>query len=140
MQGSRLLAIAACLVVGIGCRKAEPFRPQHPLSVGTLLIHFTAKVDGPVDLLLDNVRVPVAGSRKKVANLMIRGLAPGRHRYFISSPRDAFGPAHGEVELPQEQGIFLVNFAQHYNAVLYGQSEPSAPAPGLPGVSARMEP
>jgi hypothetical protein len=140
MQGTRLLTVAACLALGIGCRKAEPFKPQQPLSVGTLLIHFTAKVEGPVELLLDDVRIPVANSKKKVHNLVVRGLAPGRHRYFISSPRDAFGPAHGEVELPQDRGTFLVNFSQHYNAVLYGKTEPAPPAQGLPGVSARMEP
>jgi hypothetical protein len=140
MQGLRLLAVAACFTLGIGCRKAEPFKPQRPLPVGALLIHFTAKVEGPVDLLIDEVRIPVVRNKKKVRNLVIRGLAPGLHRYFISSPRDAFGPAHGEVELPADHGTFLVNFAQHYNSVLYGTTEPALPTQGLPGVSARMEP
>ena len=133
MQGSRLLAVAACFTLGIGCRKAESFKPQHPLPVGTLLIHFTAKVEGPVELLIDDVRIPVVRNKKKVRNLVIRGLAPGLHRYFVSSPRDAFGPAHGEVELPADRGTFLVNFAQHYNSVLYGTTEPAPPDPGPPG-------
>ncbi len=140
MQGLRLLAAVACITIGIGCRKAETFKPQRPLSAGTLMIHFTNKVEGPVDLLIDDLRIPVLGNTKKVRNLVIRGLSAGRHRYFISGPRDAFGPDHGEVELPQDQGIFLVNFSQHYNAVLYGKAEPTEATQGIPGVSARMEP
>lgn len=140
MQGLRLLAAVACITIGIGCRKAESFKPQHPLSTGTLMIHFTNKVEGPVELLIDDVRVPVGRSKKKVGNLVIRGLSAGRHRYFISSPRDAFGPSHGEVELPQDHGIFLVNFSQRYNSVLYGRPEPTEPPQGIPDVTARMEP
>jgi hypothetical protein len=140
MQGLRLLAAVACITIGLGCRKAQAFKPQHPLSAGTLMIHFTNKVEGPVDLLVDDLHIPVLWNKKKVRNLVIRGLAPGRHRYFISSARDAFGPDHGEVELPQDRGFFLVNFSQHYNAVLYGKVEPAETTQGIPGVSASMEP
>lgn len=140
MRVLSLLAAGACITIGLGCRKAEAFKPQQPLAVGTLLIHFTNKVEGPVDLIIDDLHIPVVRHKKKVRNLVIRGLAPGRHKYFLSSPRDAFGPDHGEVELPQERGIFLVNFSQHYNAVLYGKAETVATAAGIAGVSARMEP
>ncbi len=140
MQGLRLLTAVACITIGMGCRKADTFKPQSPLSAGTLMIHFTNKVEGPVDLLIDDLRVPVSPSKKKVRNLVIRGLSPGHHRYFIFGSLDAFGPDHGEVELPQDQGLFLVNFSQHYNAVLYGKAEPAEAAQGIPGVSARMEP
>ena len=140
MQGLRLLAALTCITIGIGCRKAETFKPQRPLSAGTLMIHFTNKVEGPVDLLIDDLRIPVSRSRKKVRNLVITGLPAGRHRYFISGPLDAFGPGHGEVDLAQDQGTYLVNFSQHYNAVLYGKTEPAGPAQGMPGVSARLEP
>ena len=136
----RLSAVVACIMVGIGCRKVEPFKPQHPLSAGTLMFHFTNKVEGPVDLILDDLHISVAQNKKKVRNLVITGLPSGRHRYFLSSPRDAFGPDHGEVELPQDNGIFLVNFSQPYNAVLYGKAEPIEAVQGMPGVSARMEP
>lgn len=140
MRGLRLLAVLACITIGFGCRKAHTFKPSHALAPGTLLIHFTHKVEGPVDLLIDDVRIPVQQRKKKKAtNLTIAGLAAGRHRYFISSPRDAFGPDHGEVELPRDQGVYLVNFSQHYNAVLYGKPEPVQAAEGLPGVSARLE-
>lgn len=140
MQGLRLFTAVACLTIGLACRKPETFKPQHPLAAGTLMIHFTNKVEGPVDLLIDDVRIPVQRSKKKVRNLVIRGLSVGRHRYFVSSPRDAFGPDHGEVDLSADRGVFLVNFAQHYNAVLYGKADPVQAAPGIPGVSARMEP
>jgi hypothetical protein len=142
MRVSHPLTIPACFVLlaAAGCSKVESFKPSHPLPPGTLLFHFTNKVAGPVDLLIDGVRVPVTPSKKKVPNLVISGLTIGTHRYFLSSPRDAFGPDHGEVVMPQDQGIFLVNFAQYFNAVLYGQPEPVPPAEGLPGVTARMEP
>ena len=140
MRGLRLLAAVACITIGIGCRKAETFKPRQPLPTGTLLIHFTNKVEGPVSLLIDDLRIPVVRNKKRVRNLVIRGLSAGRHSYFISSSRDAFGPDHGEVTLPQDDGIYLVNFSQHYNAVLYGKSEPAEAAQGIPSVSARMEP
>lgn len=135
-----LTAMAGIVLVAVtGCSKAKVFAPSHPLPAGTLLIHFTKPVDGPIDLLVDDVRIPVTAPKKKAQNLTISGLAPGTHRYFISSPREAFGPDHREVTLPADQGIFLVNFAQHFNAVLYGKPEPPPSAPGLPGVTARLE-
>lgn len=141
MRGFQPLAAMAgiALVAMTGCSKAKVFTPSRPLPAGTLLIHFTKPVDGPIDLLVDGVRIPVTAPRKKAHNLTISGLAAGNHRYFISSPREAFGPDHGDVTLPPDQGIFLVNFSQHFNAVLYGKPEPTPPAPGLPGVTARLE-
>jgi hypothetical protein len=140
MRGLSLLAAVVSITIGIGCRKAVSFKPVSPLAAGTLMIHFTNKVEGPVELTIDDLRIPVINSKKKVRNLVIRGLAPGRHSYFISSPRDAFGPSHGDVELPPDRGTFLVNFSQHYNSVLYGKVEPVEAPQGIPDVSARMEP
>jgi hypothetical protein len=108
-----------------------------------LLIHFTSQVEGPIELIIDGVRVPVATpkkKKKKTQNLVISGLEPGGHRYFLSSPREAFGPDHDVVDLPADRGIFIVNFAQRFNSVLYGTSEPMPPAPGIPGVNATLEP
>lgn len=134
-------AAVACVTLAAvtGCSKAKVFAPARTLPAGTLLIHFTKPVDGPLDLLVDDVRIPVSAPKKKANNLTISGLTPGNHRYFISSPREAFGPDHGEVTLPADQGIFLVNFTQHFNAVLYGKPEPAPKAPGIPGVTARLE-
>jgi hypothetical protein len=142
MRGFSPLATVACLTIlaGVGCSKAQAFKPSGPLPPGTLLFHFTSKVEGPVELVIDGIRIPVSPNKKKVPNMVISGLAPGVHRYFLSSSRDAFGPDHGEVDMPQAQGIFLVNFAQHFDAVLYGKTEPTPTPQGMPGVSARMVP
>ena len=142
MRGFSPLAAVACLTIlaGIGCSKAQAFKPSGSLPPGTLLFHFTNKVEGPVELVLDGVPIPVTPNKKQVPNLVISGLSAGTHRYFLASPKDAFGPDHGEITMPTDQGIFLVNFSQHFNAVLYGKTEP-APAPqGIPGVIARMTP
>ncbi|HWQ09080.1 MAG TPA: hypothetical protein VN436_08235, partial [Holophaga sp.] len=120
MRGLYLTAAVACTLAGIGCRSAQSYKPSQALAPGTLLIHFTTKIEGPVDLLIDDVRIPVARTKKKSTTLTVMGLSTGVHRYFISSPQNAFGPDHGQIELPADQGIYLVNFAQHLNAVLYG--------------------
>jgi hypothetical protein len=140
MRIGRLWAAVAMVAVGLGCRKAETLKPPRALAPGTLMFHFTNKVTGPVDLFIDDVRIAVAKSKKPMRNLVVTGLAPGRHHYFLASPRDAFGPDHGEVEMTPDQGSFLVSFAQHFDAVLYGRPEPPIPTEGLPGVSARMMP
>lgn len=141
MRVSQRLAVLACIAIlsGIGCRKLKPFAPPRPLPPGTLMFHFTSKVQGPVDLAIDGTRIPVETAKKKAANLVISGLPIGKHRYFISSPKDAFGPDQGEVDMPADKGMFIVSFAQHFDAVLYGQSEPTPPAEGMPGVKAHLE-
>ena len=49
------------------------------------------------------------------------GLAPGRHRFVLLSPLEAFGPDQVEVELGSGQGEFRVLFAQDLKSVLYGK-------------------
>lgn len=130
-----MLAMAA-LAVAMGCRKvsAQPIKAQ---PAGVLKLRFTRAVQGPVDLTLDGVRIPVTvQGKKKFQELTISGLAAGKHRYFLSSPRDAFGPDQGEVELTAAKGAMLILFAQRFDAVLYGKPEPVPPAEGLPGVTA----
>lgn len=140
MRGLRLLAAATCITVGIGCGRPKAFAPRGNMAAGTLLIHFTRKVEGPVDLLVDDVRIPVQQHKKrKGTNLTITGLPAGKHRYFIASQRDAFSPDHGEFEMPKDHGIYLVNFSQNYTAVLYGKPEPLPASEGLGGVAARLE-
>ncbi len=135
-----VIAAFLALVAGTGCRKVQPFSPSRALPAGTLMFHFTQKVSGPVDLTIDGTRIPVEPAKKKVPNLVITGLPAGKHHYFISSPSDAFGPDQGDVELSPDKGTFLVNFSQHFKAVLYGEAPVVPPAEGLPGVKARMEP
>lgn len=136
-----LVAGLALLALGAGCaRKTTPILPKKPVPAGTVEIQFTKKVLGPLDLTLDGTRIPVQQLAKKGGtHLVISGLAPGRHRFVLISPLDAFGPDQGEFELPEGRGHFQVFFSQHFNATLYGKPEELPPAPGLPGVKARLE-
>jgi hypothetical protein len=142
MRGSLSIAAVTCLAIlaGIGCSKTHAYQPSGPLPAGTLMFAFTNSVAGPVELTIDDVRIPVAQNKKKASKLVISGLPAGTHHYFLSSPRDAFGPDHGDVLMPRDSGVFLSNFAQDFKAVLYGKIEPAPPTQGIPGVAARMEP
>lgn len=138
---SALLAVVLMAMGAVACRlSTKPITPKRPVPPGSVMIYFNRKIRGPVELSIDGVRIPVTQTAKKPRQLVIAGLAPGKHRYFLSSPNDAFGPDQGEVEVSAEKGVFLVAFAQGYKAVLYGSADTLPPAPGLPGVSARLEP
>jgi hypothetical protein len=145
MKG-RLANLALCAVIGgsiLGCRgpKRAPAGTQTAPS-GSLVFAFSRKVRGPVDLTLDGVRIPVEALKKgkRATRLVVTGLAAGKHRFFLSSPRDAFGPDQGEFELPAGKGLTLPTYSQAFDAVLYGSSEALPPAAGLPGVKAHLEP
>lgn len=134
------VAMAGVLVLaGSGCSKKISMKPPRPLAAGTVMFHFTNKVQGPLELVIDDTRIPVPPSRKPSTYLVVSGLSVGRHHYFLASPMDAFGPDRGEFEMPQDRGVFLVNFAQRYNATLYGNPEPLPPSQGIPGVLAHLE-
>ena len=142
MRKSLVLAAGLALLVGgIGCaKKTSPILPKRPVPPGTVEIQFTKKVQGPLDLTLDGTRIPVEQvSKKGGLHLVITDLNPGKHRFVIISPLDAFGPDQGEWDVPEGKGVFQVFFSQHFNATLYGTPEPLPPAPGLPGVKARLE-
>lgn len=134
------LAMAALVLVGIpGCRSAKVL-PIADAPSGVLQFHFTRKVEGPIELTLDGTRIPVEEIGKKgYRQLLITGLASGKHRYFLSSPRESFGPDLGEVELSAQNGIRMEVFAQKFAAVLYGNPEPLPAAEGLPGVHAVLQ-
>jgi hypothetical protein len=139
----KLVLPAACLVLaGLACGKPRPIVPRQPVPAGTVLFHFTKKVEGPVDLTVDGTRVPVAktGRKKKCTSLRVTGLAPGRHRFILLSPLEAFGPDQVDVELTEAGGAFKVLFAQELKSVLYGSPEPVPAAGGIPGVQASLEP
>lgn len=133
------LALPALLLLApaTACRKI-PLTPKKALPAGTLVLRFSRVLKGPLDLTLDDVRVPVEVKKKGNA-LVITGLSVGLHRYFLSSPQDAFGPASGQVSLSDDRGGYEVVLAQHLNAELYGKPADAAPATGLPGVTARLE-
>ena len=121
----------------LGCRKI-PLTPKTPVPSGTAILRFTRKVHGPLELSLDGTRIPVAQYPKGAESLVIKGLAPGKHRFFLSSAREIFSPDLGELDMPADQGIYQVVLTQKFEAVLYGQPDPLPPAEGLPGVSAAL--
>jgi len=138
---SAVLITALALVAGVACSNKVATKPSKPVPAGTVQFQFTRKAQGPVELTLDGVRIPVESLKKgkKARSLVVSGLTPGKHRFFLYSPRDAFGPDQGEFEVTATQGAYLVTFAQSFDAVLYGQPEALPPAEGVPGVKARLE-
>jgi hypothetical protein len=131
----------AVLVGALACAKPKPIVPARPVPAGTALFLFTRKVEGPVDLTVDGTRVPVTQvGRKKCRSLAVAGLAPGKHRFVLLSPLEAFGPDQVEVDLGEGRGEYRVLFAQDLKSVLYGKPEPAPAAAGLPGVRATLEP
>ena len=78
-------------------------------------------------------------SAKGGKTVLVTGIAPGRHRYFVQSNRDAFGPDQGELEMSAARGVYYVLFAQRFEGVLYGKTEPTPIAEGIPGVSAILK-
>jgi hypothetical protein len=137
-----LILPATCIIwAGLACAKPQPIVPAKPVPAGTVLLHFTKKVVGPVELTIDGSRIPVAKvGKKKCRHLEVTGLAQGKHRFVLLSPLEAFGPDQFDVELGAAQGEFKVLFAQELKSVLYGSPEPTPAANGIPGVQARLEP
>ncbi len=131
------VAVMAALVGGAGCRRAKSL-PTRTAPSGTLVIRFTRPLLGQLELTLDGTRIPVEAKGKKLQELTVTGLSAGRHRYFITSPRDAFGPDQGEVEFVDGQGVFLTAFSQKFDSVLYGKPDPLPAPEGLPGVKALL--
>lgn len=134
-------AVPALVLLGavafLGCRKV-PLTPKSPIPSGTVVFRFTRKVRGPVELSLDGARIPVTQIPKGAISLVIKGLAPGKHRYFLSSPREIFSPDLSDLDMTTDKGIYQIVLTQKFEAVLYGQPDPLPPAEGLPGVSAAM--
>jgi len=124
-------------VAFLGCRKV-PLTPKAPVPSGTMILRFTRKVRGPVELSLDGARIPVAQTPKASTSLVIKGLAPGKHRFFLSSAREIFSPDLSDLEMPADKGVYQIVLTQKFEAVLYGQPDPLPPAEGLPGVSATL--
>lgn len=119
----------------LGCSKI-PLTPKTPVPAGSVVFRFTRAVRGPVELTLDGTRIPVQQLPKGAISLQVKGLAPGKHRYFLTSQRETFSPDMGELELSADKGIYQVTLAQKLDSVLYGKPDPLPPAEGLPGVTA----
>ncbi|MDE3246236.1 MAG: hypothetical protein KGN80_09125 [Acidobacteriota bacterium] len=143
-QVQRLAFAGIALLAVLGCNRPKAIHSvakAAPVQVpgGTLTLAFTRKVQGPLELTLDGVRIPVKQGPKGGKTLLVAGIAEGRHRYFIESNRDAFGPDQGDLEMSATQGVYYVIFAQRFESVLYGKNAPTPPAEGLPGVSAILK-
>lgn len=143
-QSERLAFAGFALLTVLGCNRPKAIHSvakSAPVNVpgGTLTLAFTRKVQGPLELSLDGIRIPVKQGPKGGKTLLVSGIAEGRHRYFVESNRDAFGPDQGELEMSATQGVYYVIFAQRFEAVLYGKNTPTPPAEGLPGVSAILK-
>ena len=119
----------------LGCRKV-PLTPSHPIPAGEVVFRFTSTVRGPVELTVDGTRIPVQQVPKGAISLQVKGLAPGKHRFFLTSQRETFSPDLGELDLTADKGIYLVTLTQHLDAVLYGKPDPLPAAEGLRGVTA----
>lgn len=132
-------AIPALVLLGaasfLGCRKV-PLTPRHPIPAGSVVFRFTKAVRGPVEFSLDGTRIPVQQLPKGANSLQVKGLTPGKHRFFLTSQRETFSPDMGELDLPTDKGLYLVTLTQRLDAVLYGKPDPLPPAEGMPGVSA----
>lgn len=136
------VAVACALVLmGLGCKSAKPapLKPRKPLAAGAVMFQFTRSVRGDIDLSIDDVRIPVTRDKKAAKDLLITGLPAGKHRYFLSGSKEAFGPSQGEFEVSTDKGVFIVTFIQRINSVLYGQANAMPPAEGMPGVKAVLE-
>jgi hypothetical protein len=101
-----------------------------------VVFRFTRPVKGPVELTLDGARIPVQQLPKSATSLHVKGLAPGKHRFFMTSQHETFSPDMGELDLPTDRGYYQITLTQTLDAVLYGKPDPLPPAEGLPGVTA----
>jgi len=134
------LAIITALAVVIGCKRAAPILPKRPLPPGTFQMQFTSKITGPVELVIDGVRIPVEQKKKKARRLTISGLSQGKRHYYISSHIDMIGPDMGEVEIGPETGVFQVHFTQRLKTATYDDARANAHKPeDIPGVKAVLE-
>ena len=119
----------------LGCGKV-PLIPRHPVPAGEVVFRFTSAVRGPVELTVDGTRIPVQQLPKGAISLQVKGLAPGKHRFFLTSQRETFSPDLCELDMPADKGIYQVTLTQRLDAVLYGKPDPLPAAEGLPGVTA----
>jgi hypothetical protein len=119
----------------LGCRKV-PLTPSSPIPAGSVVFRFTKAVLGPVELNLDGARIPVQQLPKGAIILQVKGLTPGKHRFFMTSQRETFSPDMGELDMPSDKGVYQITLTQRLNSVLYGKPDPLPPAEGLPGVTA----
>jgi hypothetical protein len=119
----------------LGCSKV-PLTPRSPIPAGSIVFRFTKTVKGPVEFSLDGTRIPVQQLPKGAHMLHVKGLTPGKHRFFLTSQHETFSPDAGELEMPADKGIYQITLTQGLISVLYGKPDQLPVAEGLPGVTA----
>lgn len=139
-RSASLAGLGLCLGILAGCAKSPEARPSRQ-TPGVATFQFSKKIQGPVELTVDGVRVPVQGLKKNksATRLVVSGFTPGKHRYFLFSAREAFSPDQGEFEIVEGQGFHQRVLAQTLNATLYGKSEESGPANPDTALRAQLE-
>jgi hypothetical protein len=138
MNRARLALPALLLLIpATACRKI-PLTSPKPLPAGTLVLRFSRPLKGSLELTLDDARIPLTAKKKGNA-LVITGLSTGLHHYFLSGTEDAFGPAGGQVAMPDDHGVYEIVLAQRLDAVLYGKAAPAPPAQAQTGITAHLE-
>jgi len=75
---------------------------------------------------------------KGATRLQVKGLAPGKHRFFLTSQREIFSPDLGELICPPTRGCTWSRSPSGSTRVLYGKPDPLPAAEGLPGVTATL--
>ncbi len=125
MSFAKILGAGAAIVMLTACSNKAILKPSKPVPSDTAVFQFTRKIQGPVELTLNGQRIPVEGTakNKKAKRLIITGLTQGEHRFFLYSPKNAFGPDQGSFTLKDGQGHYQVLFAQAFQATLYGKAE-----------------
>jgi len=119
----------------MGCKRV-PLTPSHPIPAGSAVFRFTISVKGPVEFNLDGTRIPVQQAPKGALSLLVKGLTPGKHKFFLTSQHESFSPDMGELDMPTDKGVYVVTLTQRMDSVLYGKPDPLPTAEGLPGVTA----
>jgi len=134
------LAAMVAVVAMLGCNEPKPVVPKRPLATGTLQMHFTRKVLGPLDITIDGVRIPIEQKKKKGRTLTISGLSEGKHTYFLVAYREIIGPDWAEFEIGSDTGVFQVHFVKRLKLQFANPTLAAAPAAeGIPGVRAVLE-
>ena len=120
-----------------GCRKV-PLTPSTPIPAGSVVFRFTRKVQGPVEFMLDGARLQIEQLPKGAHSLIVRGISPGKHKFFLTSQHEAFSPDLGDLDMSGDKGLYFVTLTQPLDAVLYGKADALPLAGGVPGVTALL--
>lgn len=141
MSFAKVLGAGAAIVFLSACTNKAILKPSKPMPADTAVFQFTSKIEGPLELTLNGQRIAVEGTakNKKARRLVVTGLTQGEHRFFLYSPKTAFGPDQGTFTLKEGQGHYQVLFARAFQSTLYGQAESLTQAESTSNIKAHLE-